>query len=173
MSWRWPCLMWNMTWGKWICARCGEIICEMLPLYQSLFAWARVCVCVCLDESVWYACPCMILWAYMPPSAGGIGHENSMQKVLQQTGNDSWIWASAEWAGSEIISVYRFYIRKKKSAVCCKFVVRGALSNHVSAGFGVCRMAVCTMSKSRRNAIHHNDIPAPIGVNLTLIYLSP
>lgn len=65
ISWRWPWLMWNMTWGKWISTQCGEIICEMLPLYQSLFvcahaqvrvhalesAWTRarahVCVCVC------------------------------------------------------------------------------------------------------------------------------
>lgn len=105
ISWRWPWLMWNMTWGKWISAQCGEIICEMLPLYQSLFSRAHMpkyvqththtlgseCVCVCE-----YACPCMIGCAYMPHSAGGIGHENSLQKLLQQTGTNSWMWDSAE-----------------------------------------------------------------------------
>lgn len=35
ISWRWPWLMRNMTWGKWISTQCGEIICEMLPLYES------------------------------------------------------------------------------------------------------------------------------------------
>lgn len=48
-------------------------------------------VCVCE-----YACPCMIGCAYMPHSAGGIGHENSLQKLLQQTGTNSWMWDSAE-----------------------------------------------------------------------------
>lgn len=120
ISWRWPWLMWNMTWGKWISTQCGEIICEMLPLYQSLFvcahvqvrvhalesAWTRarahVCVCVRLQ----YACPCMIASAFMPHSAGGAGRENSLQKLLQQTGTNSWIWASAEWTGCVFVFLF-------------------------------------------------------------------
>lgn len=67
ISWRWPWLMWNMTWGKWISAQCGEIICEMLPLYQSLFSRAHMpkyvqththtlgseCVCVWICMSLY------------------------------------------------------------------------------------------------------------------------
>lgn len=118
ISWRWPWLMWNMTWGKCISAQCEEIICEMLPLYQSLFAHARaeacvrshsrisvrvyacVRVCICACVHVWYECPCIIRRAYMAHSAGGIGRENSLQKLLQQTETSSRIRASARWTVS-------------------------------------------------------------------------
>lgn len=73
ISWRWPWLMWNMTWGKWISAQCGEIICEMLPLYQSLFVCEHMPVCVWESVCMWvlYACPCMKGSAYTPHSAEG------------------------------------------------------------------------------------------------------
>lgn len=135
------------------------------------------CVCVCVRT-----CVCVVRmslydivsiyaslsWGYWSWEQ----HAESSAADRKRQLNMSLCWMSWVW-NNLCLQILSLINKQIKCVVCCKFVVGGVLSNHVSGGFGVCRMAVCTMSKSRRNAIRHHDIPAPIGVNLTLIYLSP
>lgn len=85
-----------------LCVHTPKCVCMRLRVREH--AHVRTCVCVCVRLQ--YACPCMIASAFMPHSAGGAGRENSLQKLLQQTGTNSWIWASAEWTGCVFVFLF-------------------------------------------------------------------
>lgn len=80
----------------WNAATVSKPVCACTCRSVRVHTLESKCACV----RVWYACPCIIRRAYMAHSAGGIGHENSLQKLLQQTETSSRIWASARWTVS-------------------------------------------------------------------------
>lgn len=81
-----------------------------------------------------------------------------------------WGWTVlSNWVSHTVTCVYRVDL-KICDTVYSTFVVKVLLTSWESAGLDVCRSSSFVGSKTRRNTIEHNELPALIVDNLTKIY---